>query len=122
MKSVWEKTKRTLNSVLDFLVKNHKSFYACCIILILSMLWNASTHIKASAAVLEVQKEALIVINEQEKLGTVKDEIILLQKEIIQKQNQQLLDGMSVLKMQEELIKKLIQRIKELTYDPDFIT
>ena len=64
-------------------------------------------------------KEALIVVDGVEKTVTVQNEIILLQKEIIKKQNKELMDSERLLKLQNDLIKDLIKRIKGSSFDPD---
>jgi predicted GH43/DUF377 family glycosyl hydrolase len=117
--NLWSKIKELFVKTCNILVKNKNTVYATCVTMILCMLWIFATQIKTSAAILETQKEALIVVDGVQKTITVQNEIILLQKEIIKKQNKELMDGRTLLKMQNDLIKDLIKRIRALNFDPD---
>ena len=133
---LWTKTKELFVKTCNILVKNKNVVYATCITSILCMLWIFSIQIKASAALLESHNEKKIILNEANQVvGEAnralksQDELVKLQRTILDKQKQESGQMKEALKIQSDMIQRLIQYLKDLNewpprplYDPDKIT
>ena len=80
-------------------------------------MWGFAREVSHAAEVLKVQHEKTILLFEIEKnniLSNNKDKVINLQFTILSKQGKQIKNSDEVLKMQEDLLRKLIQRLRDL--------
>jgi len=135
MKSL-SKVKGLFVKTCNFLVKNRNVVYATCITLILCMLWIFSIQIKTSAALLKGDSEKRIILKETSqamdganKALTMQNELIKLQRTVLDKRRQESSKMKEALKIQSDMIQRLIQHLKDLgewpprpLYDPDKIT
>ena len=133
---VWNKTKETFVKTCNFLVKNKNAVYSAFITLILCMLWIFSMQIKSSATILKSHNEKKVILNEANRAisevnGALEsqDELIKLQRTVLNQRKQESDQMKEALKIQNNMIQKLIQYLKDLgewpprpLYDPDKIT
>jgi hypothetical protein len=134
--NLWNKTKELFVKTCNILVKNKNAVYATFVTLLLCLLWIFSVQIKTSAALIKSHNEKKIILNEANQfVGEAnrvlksQDELVRLQRTILNKQKQESGQMKEALKMQSDMIQKLIQYLKDLgewpprpLYDPDKIT
>ena len=132
----WSKTKEIFVKSCNFLVKNKNAVYASFVTLILCMLWIFSIQIKTSAALLKSHNEKKIILNEANqavgeanKVLESQNELIKLQRTVLDQRRQESNQMKESIKIQNNMIQKLIQYLKDLgewpprpLYDPDKIT
>jgi len=133
--NLWNKTRGFFVKTCNILIKNKNAVCAAFVTLILCMLWIFSIQIKTSSALLKSHNEKKIILNESNqvvgeanKALESQNELIKLQRIILDKQKQESDQIKKVLKMQYDMIQKLIQHLKNLDewpprvpYDPDSI-
>jgi hypothetical protein len=105
------------SGLLKRISNNTTSVYIIIAIVSFFMMWGFAREVSHAAEVLKVQHEKTILLFEIEKnniLSNNKDKVINLQFTILSKQGKQIKNSDEVLKMQEDLLRKLIQRLRDL--------
>ena len=106
-----------INTSLNFLVKHDKSFYTGCFTALVCMLWMLSYNIDHTKEMMEVQKkEAALTLELHELKNFSKEatEIMTLQSSVITQQKEQLQESDRKMRMQYDLIQKLVDRLRGL--------
>tara|TARA_Y100000310_G_scaffold317108_1_gene369590 strand:+ start:642 stop:1067 length:426 start_codon:yes stop_codon:yes gene_type:complete len=127
---MWKKIKQLSSGVSNFLYDNRNSVYTASICTIIFAALLVNSEVKYTASYIKNQKENMVLaqeLNIVSQLVIEQRKVIDLQETLMSQQKKYMLDANQGLKLQEDLIKKLIQYLKDLDewppqIDPDKIT
>tara|TARA_Y100000310_G_C20171144_1_gene573734 strand:- start:21 stop:455 length:435 start_codon:yes stop_codon:yes gene_type:complete len=122
---MWKKIKQLSSKISDFLYDNRNSVYTGCFLVILFTVLFMNSEIKHTGNLIESEKEKIILsqeLNMISQLAIQQNQLIDLQTETISRQKKYMLDANQGLKQQEDIIKKLIQYLKDIGEWPPEIT
>ena len=127
---MWKKIKQLSSRVSNFLYNNRNSVYTASVCTIIFTVLLVNSEIKYTASYIDNKKENMVLAQELSivsQLAIEQRKVIDLQGTLMSQQKKYMLDANQGLKLQEDLIKKLIQYLKDIDewppqIDPDKIT
>jgi len=122
---MWQKIKNLSSRFSDFLYKNKGSVYTGCFLVIIFTVLSMNSEIRHTGNLIESEKEKIILSQELSiisQLSIQQNKVIDLQAETISRQKKYMQDANQGLRQQEDVIKKLIQYLKDIGEWPPEIT
>lgn len=122
---MWQKIKNLSSRFSNFLYKNKGSVYTGCFLVIIFTVLSMNSEIRHTGNLIESEKEKIILSQELSiisQLSIQQNKVIDLQAETISRQKKYMQDANQGLRQQEDVIKKLIQYLKDIGEWPPEIT
>ena len=122
---MWQKIKILSSRFSNFLYKNKGSVYTGCFLVIIFTVLSMNSEIRHTGNLIESEKEKIILSQELSiisQLSIQQNKVIDLQAETISRQKKYMQDANQGLRQQEDVIKKLIQYLKDIGEWPPEIT